>query len=116
MDMSRSRTYTHHLHRQINTSKADATAGASVDPKVTFDLTVYPVVNMQSPPLTERGQITEVTAEPVVIEEINSDDFLYQVSKRVLWLFLGSLASILAEHQTLLSSSPARSEKTDKMQ
>lgn len=40
-------TYTSPPHTD-NTSKADATAGASVDPKVTFDLTVYPVLNTRN--------------------------------------------------------------------
>lgn len=38
-------THRHHLHRLINTSRVDATAGESVDPKVTFDLTVYTVLS-----------------------------------------------------------------------
>lgn len=58
----------------IDTSKVDATAGASVDPKVTFDLTVYPAFSEQTPPLTERGQNAEVIAEPVVMEEMDSDN------------------------------------------
>lgn len=33
----------------INTSNADATAGESVDPKVTFDLTVYTVLGAREP-------------------------------------------------------------------
>lgn len=41
----------------IDTSKEDATAGASVDPKVTFDLTVYPALSEQTPPWTESDRI-----------------------------------------------------------
>lgn len=48
-----------------NTSKADATAGESVDPKVTFDLTVYTVLSAQPLLLTERGLNAEVSAEPL---------------------------------------------------
>lgn len=58
----------------INTSKVDATAGESVDPKVTFDLTVYTVLSAQPPPLTERGLNAEVSAEPVAIKEMDSDN------------------------------------------